>query len=185
MPSHRRGAVVDDRVLNATLEVIAEFGSMSIRVDDVAAAAGVNKTTIYRRYPTRDELVLAAVLGLAEQTIPTPDSGALETDLVLLCEAVRDTITAPLGRALLSAGGHLDEQIAKLRRDFWTARFDASTEILRRAADRGEILMPARGAEIIEIMVAPLHFRAQQVGGDIDDDFIAELVRRSLVVLAA
>ncbi len=185
MPSHRRGAVVDDRVLNATLEVIARDGSMAIKVDDVAAVAGVNKTTIYRRYRTRDELVLAAVLGTAEQTVPIPDAGDLRADLTQLCEAVRDTISSPLGRVLLGAGGHLDEETAELRRGFWEARFDASTQILSRSAARGEIADPNEPAQVIEIMVAPLHFRARQIGGEIDDSFIAEQVNRALVALGA
>ena len=66
----RSARVVAD-VLRVTLELIGEHGFAGLRVEDVAARAGVNKTTIYRRWPTRADLVVAALIELA--TPPTGD----------------------------------------------------------------------------------------------------------------
>ena len=58
-------------VLRTTLEVLGQQGYAGLRVEDVAAGAGVNKTTIYRRWPTRADLVIAALTSL-----PTPPKAA-------------------------------------------------------------------------------------------------------------
>ena len=60
----RSARVVAD-VLRTTLEIIGEHGFAGLRVEDVAARAGVNKTTIYRRWPTRGDLVIAALTELS------------------------------------------------------------------------------------------------------------------------
>ena len=181
--SHRRGAVVDERVLAATIDVIAETGSFAIRIDDVARTAGVNKTTIYRRYPTRDDLVLKAILTHAAIAIPLPDTGALEGDLRALCELVRATITSPLGCALLSAGGELPADLQNLRQQFWRERLMTATELFSRAAKRGECVVPSDPEEVIELMVAPLHFRARQMNRELTDAFLDVQVTRALAAL--
>ncbi len=75
-----RSARVVSTVLRTTLEVLGERGYAGLRIEDVAAQAGVNKTTIYRRWPTRADLVIAALTTLA--TPPKAvHSGRLEGDL--------------------------------------------------------------------------------------------------------
>lgn len=176
-PGHRRGAVVDDAILNATLEEIAATGTFTIRVDRVAERIGVNKTTIYRRYPTVDELVLAAVLHRAEGEVPVPDTGSLRDDLYTLAEMVLDAITNPLGRALLAAGAQTGPY-TDLRRAFWSQRLETAAVLFERAADRGEIAPVVDPAERIERLVGPIHFRVSQIGGEASDEFLAGLVSR-------
>ena len=60
-----RSARVVSTVLRTTLEVLGEHGYAGLRIEDVAAQAGVNKTTIYRRWPTRADLVIAALTALS------------------------------------------------------------------------------------------------------------------------
>src|SRR4051812_24400455 len=75
----RSARVVAD-VLRTTLEIIGEHGFAGLRVEDVAARAKVNKTTIYRRWPARGDLVIAALTELS--TPPTAvETGRLECDL--------------------------------------------------------------------------------------------------------
>lgn len=182
-PSHRRGKAVDDSILAAVIDVIEADGTLVIRVDDVAAKAGVNKTTIYRRYPNRDDLVLAAMLAQADMTIPIPDEGALRDDLMAVARLVRDTVTSPLGRALLSASA-LTPELESLRPTYWQQRFDAAAIAIERAVDRGQCQAPDDASLLIELMVAPIHFRASQVGHDITDDFLELQVDRLVDALA-
>ena len=77
----RSERVVRD-VLRATIDELARSGYAALRVDDVAARAGVNKTTVYRRWPTKTDLVAAAIRASAGQHEPVPDTGSARRDLV-------------------------------------------------------------------------------------------------------
>ena len=182
-PSHRRGRAVDDAIVAATLAVIAEKGSFQIRIEDVAERAGVNKTTIYRRHDSVDELVLASLLHRAEAGIPMPDTGDLRTDLDALVRMVRAALTDPLGRALMQAGGAgpLDE----LRRRYWAERFELAAALIDRAVERGECGPVDDAAARIEALVAPIHFRINQLAGEADDELLAATVDRLLSELPA
>ena len=178
-PTHRRGQVVDDAILAAVITEIEADRTLKIRVDSVAERAGVNKTTIYRRYRDRDALVLAAVLANADTLIPIPDTGTLRRDLTELAEMVRATVTSPLGQALLSASADTTEFV-ELRSEYWRVRFDAAASILRAAAKRGECNSDVDAQLLIEVMVAPIHFRASQTSGTLTDEFLRIQVERLL-----
>lgn len=178
-PSHRRGKAVDDKILYAVIEEIEASGTLQIRVDAVAERAGVNKTTIYRRYPERDDLVLAAVLELAQVSLPIPDTGSLKDDLTMLATGVSEVVTSPIGQALLSASADSPEFV-EMRKRYWRTRFEAASVILERAAERGECRSNVDALLLIELMVAPLHFRATQTGHRITSDFIEDQVTRLL-----
>jgi AcrR family transcriptional regulator len=184
-PSHRRGKVVDDNILDSVIAAIEEAGTLSVKVDRVAELAGVNKTTIYRRFPKREDLVLAAVLAHADMSIPIPDTGALRSDLLAIAKTVRDTVTSPLGVALLSASSHIAPELVELRPAFWSMRFTAAAEVLHRAFARGEYPLVENPDELIELMVAPIHFRASQVGNAITDNFLELQVERVLSALSS
>ena len=79
-----RDTSLDDRVLDATIGLLAERGYASLRIDDVAAASGVAKTTIYRRWPSLMHLVVAAIVRLVgDRAIERTDDP--EADLRLAC----------------------------------------------------------------------------------------------------
>ena len=79
-----RSARVVEQVLVATVAELAESGYRAFRMEAVSAAAGVNKTTIYRRWPGKAQLVAAAVVWMRRfvHDVPLPDTGSLERDLV-------------------------------------------------------------------------------------------------------
>src|SRR6476620_11743683 len=77
-----RSARVVAEVLSATLEVFAKQGYAGFSVEAVALRAGVNKTTIYRRWPAKADLVGAALFALRDEDPEPPDSGSLREDLV-------------------------------------------------------------------------------------------------------
>src|SRR5436305_14929837 len=82
-----RDARADRAILQATRELIAERGIHVFRPEDVAARAGVGKGAIYRRYPSKDELVTAAVGALDDEEIQVPDAGATRPDRLALMRA--------------------------------------------------------------------------------------------------
>ena len=102
-----RDSRVDRAILEATRELIAERGVHEFRTEDVAARAGVGKGAIYRRYPSKDELVTAAVGALVNEEIQVPDTGSTRSDLLaLMGEAVelyRGSLPGRLMPSLVSA----------------------------------------------------------------------------------
>ena len=76
-----RAERVRNAVLEATAELLTEVGYDQLTIDEVAARAGVHKTTVYRRWPTKPELITAAASAHSEQNVPIPDTGTLLGDL--------------------------------------------------------------------------------------------------------
>src|SRR5436190_210015 len=80
-------------VLDAAVATLAEHGVAGFTVEAIAARTGVAKTTIYRHWPTRADLLVAAI-ACFEDRVPTPDTGTVRGDLVLLLR----TLAANLSR---------------------------------------------------------------------------------------
>src|SRR3954466_15989543 len=90
-------------VLDATIAELGDRGYDGLSVESVAARAGVHKTTVYRRWETKDRLIVAALTEAAEQRTEVPDTGDLELDLRALARAVRATLRSPDGAATVRA----------------------------------------------------------------------------------
>src|SRR5262245_16527517 len=95
-----RSARVVEAVLQAAAEQLGEVGFAALRIEDVAARSGVNKTTIYRRWPSKEELV-TAVLETLRLVPDTPDTGTLRGDLLQLLRAIANGAATPAGRGLI------------------------------------------------------------------------------------
>ncbi|HWL87667.1 MAG TPA: helix-turn-helix domain-containing protein, partial [Polyangiaceae bacterium] len=76
-----RSAEIVELVLENTVEEFGRSGYSGLRVEEIAARSGVNKTTIYRRWPTKDDLVVAAIQWISPYKRP-PNTGSLRTDLL-------------------------------------------------------------------------------------------------------
>lgn len=98
-----RGAAVVAAVLTAVRAELAEHGFEGLSVERVARRAEVNKTSVYRRWPTREALVAAAMEGLLEEFGASPDTGSLRGDLHALAAPIADLAARPDGVALLRA----------------------------------------------------------------------------------
>jgi len=119
-----------------------ERGFERTTVDDVAARAGVGKATVYRRWPSKEDLAVAAMETLYTAEIPEPDTGAIRTDLAASYRAVLTFVNTPQGAAFLRrsiAESVRDERIAALYRESTERREDQSRETFRRAIERGEV----------------------------------------------
>jgi AcrR family transcriptional regulator len=151
-----RSARVQASVHRAAADLVRESGREQVTIPAVAARAGVNPTTIYRRWG--DVARLLADVGVTEllATEPVPDTGALHEDLAIWAEA----LLARIGRpekvehlrhvvAALAAGEARGQCIADLRTQI--------AAILARAEARGEPA-PAAG-QVMDHVVAPLYFR--------------------------
>ena len=159
-PVQVRGPRLVEKVLQVTLEEVGRVGFAALSVETVAALAGVNKTTIYRRWPTKFELVRAALDCVGQDVTDLPDTGSLRGDLLALATALMRSLETPGGRALYGRivsgdGPELAEVIASLYAE--TGREHAI--IVERAIARGELPEGSDPVLIIEMMVGSLiHF---------------------------
>lgn len=178
-----RSARVRRAVFDATLELLAKYGYASLTIDSVAAAAGVNKTTIYRNWPAKVDLVLAATMDRSEALITTRSSGDPERDLVAFLRSVADNITSLLGRALviatLNEAG--DPDVRDAREAFWRHRFHAAGDLVRAAIADGHAPDETEVQLFIERLIGPLFLRVFITGAPVDDKFIRSTVRTALL----
>ncbi len=155
-------------------------------IEEVAARAGVGKTSIYRRWPTKGTLALDAFLMDFLAAQPLPDTGALEGDLVAALRAwvrtVRDTAT---GRALIGlvAEAQHDPELAIA----WRERVVRPTRaqhrhIIEHAIDRGEIPSESDPEILMDMLYGPAYHRLLHGHLPLSDDFVE---RVAAIVAAA
>jgi AcrR family transcriptional regulator len=174
-----RSARVRTAVIDATLAELAEHGYSGLSLDGVASRADVHKTTVYRRWRTRETLVLDAMLEQAALTVAVPDTGSLRGDLLELARRSAAIQSSPAGEAVVravagEAAGNPD--IAAASRLFWAERLELDRTILGRARDRGEIGPETESSPVIEALLGPLYFRLLVTGQPLDDAYIAKIV---------
>jgi AcrR family transcriptional regulator len=110
--SRQRGAPVVRKVLETALQQLAVHGYERLSVAEIAALAGLNKTSIYRRWPTKAALVGEALRACMGHAVEPPDSGDLRADLLVLARTALAFVESPLGlavlRTLLAEGANPD-----------------------------------------------------------------------------
>ncbi len=151
-----RNATVDETILRATVGLIATFGLHDATTAEIAARAGVGKDTIYRRWPTKLDLVLAALDHAAGELPPIPTSDALGPDLRDHLVALSRVLHAsPLGAAVaaLVGEGPREPRIAAWLAAFWRRWIDALDRRLAEADDHGELVMGFGGSHLAELVV--------------------------------
>jgi AcrR family transcriptional regulator len=174
-----RTARVRSAVIGATLAELVERGYSGVSLDGVAARAAVHKTTVYRRWRTKEALVLDAMLEQASQTVAVPDTGSLRGDLLELARRSVAIQTSPAGEAVVRAvAGEAagNPRMAAASRRFWAERLDLDRTILQRARDRGEIGDHAQQRPLIEALLGALYFRLLVTGQSLDDAYIEDVV---------
>ena len=173
-----RSARVRGAVIRAFLDSLVESGYSQLTFEGLAERAGVHKTTLYRRWGSRENLLLDAALEGAGNAVPVPDTGSLEGDLRQLGRAVADYLQVPVAQAMLRSvlGEAMTEpKVAAIVRQFWTARFARIGEIVRRAAARGEIAMTGDEDLLLETLVGPIYLRVLVRQERPDPEFIAKV----------
>jgi AcrR family transcriptional regulator len=137
-----RDPETDERITRAAAQLLLLRGFDRTTVDDVAARAGVGKATVYRRWPSKEDLAVAAMETLYSNEIPEPDTGSIRTDLAESYRSVLVFVNTPEGSAFLRtsiAESVRDERIAALHRDSVERREAQSRATFERAIARGEV----------------------------------------------
>jgi AcrR family transcriptional regulator len=182
-----RSARVKAAVLEAALEQLAEGGYEAFSFEAVAQRAGVHKTTLYRRWSSRENLLLDAMLERGTERVPIPDTGSLEQDLLEYARRIVASITPEIEaaiRAIVSIGDRAPA-VAEAGRRFWATRFELAGEIVARAIDRGELAPGTDPIAIVEAVIAPIYFRVLLSGAPRDEHFLRTVARSSAAARSA
>ncbi|MGP4017669.1 TetR/AcrR family transcriptional regulator [Saccharopolyspora sp. 5N708] len=182
----RRGKALDDAIFQAVLAELAEHGYAKLTMEGVAERAKTGKASLYRRWPTRMELVMDAVCHLLPDASSTPDTGSLRGDLLAVLREIAELLAGPAGEALrgvLSDVLHDPVRTAETRRHSQGAGRRRMQEITQRAVERGEIDPAAVTARRLEAGQALLRHHFLFNGVPIPDEIIVEIVDDVLIPL--
>ncbi|MEL6246575.1 MAG: TetR/AcrR family transcriptional regulator [Cyanobacteria bacterium J06648_16] len=141
-PGRPRSAASHQAMLSATLALLSEVGFEAMSIDAIAARAKIGKTTIYRRYRSKDELVADAIESMREEVL-IPDTGSLWDDIDAIIENAAQITFTPLGRqavAMILSSASSNEAFAQIYREkYLDPRRNAFSTVIERAKSRGEV----------------------------------------------
>jgi len=169
----------DSVIRAAILRLLAEVGYGALTMDAVASEAGVGKATIYRRWRTKQDLVVDTISDLNRAEATPPDTGSLEGDLRAMLHSLVASINGPTGAAtlsLLSTVPHhpaLAEAFRSGPIAVWQQAFQV---IFTRAAERGEAPPSLSGTAIGETTSALLVQRWLLTGRPVDESYADEVL---------
>lgn len=157
-----RSARIRRAVYDAALSALENRQAHQVTIPEIAARAEVHPTSIYRRWGTVERLLVEAVLEQSEQHLPIPDTGQLRADLIQFVEELIRFADNPHAAALLrsmAATTEDDPEMEAIRLQFWESRMATASAMVTRAIARGEVANTTDARCLLELLIAPIHFR--------------------------
>jgi AcrR family transcriptional regulator len=177
-PGRPRDARADEVILEAAAKVLAECGPGGFTVDAVAGKAGVGKATIYRRWPSRSDLMLETAKQ-AGMGITDPDTGSVRDDMVHVLSMLAAKLTGSVaGRLMpaLIAEASVNPEMSRTLAVFVDERRRMSASIVRRAVARGELPDDTDVDRVVDMGAGPIFYRTLVARHPLDRDEVADLV---------
>jgi len=167
-----------EAILRAAIEELASVGYAALSVESVAARVGIAKTTVYRRYPTKAALILAAMVKFVHEVAgDPPDTGSLRTDLVAIGQLGVKIASSAVGKSLLRLGlENPDPELALLSRESDADHTTRNAVVARRAVERGEIREATDLQKLMEVLVGALLFKLLFKQQQVDEAEIGHIV---------
>ena len=181
-----RDGAVDRRVLSAAWDLLRAGGYAALNMDDVAERAGVAKTTLYRRWPTKDHLAIAVGAAMLGE-VPIPDTGDLRRDLTEFAGALAGSLdrlrtaghdggASPGLAAELVAAAARHPDIGEAVRAGYAHRHALARARLERAVSREGLRPDLDPTLLIEQLVGPIYYRILITGAPADRGYAERLV---------
>jgi AcrR family transcriptional regulator len=158
-PGRKRDSAAQERILRAGLDVFAADGWRGFSLDSVARAAGIGKSTIYLRYPDRQQLILAIVAAYGWQgAADLPDHGGIEADLADFAHSYAEWLDGPAGllSIRMAVEARLNPDFAEVIRPHAVRQISQAHRIIHRAKARGDIPRGASSAVLLDAVVGGL-----------------------------
>lgn len=185
VPSQR----VTDAIRQAAFESLAEVGYGRLSIEAIAKRAGVSKTAIYRRWPSKQDLVVDLVAPLAVQAIPVPDTGSLFEDLLAYLRAGYEIITHPLVSViapdLLAEAARNPELAEAFITRVREPRFGRAARLIQQAIARGEVPADIDVDCALDFIGGPLYWRVAVRRVPVDEGYIEHVARGIHAALTA
>ncbi|MFE5332386.1 TetR/AcrR family transcriptional regulator [Embleya sp. NPDC056575] len=169
-------------IFDATLDLLADKGYEGLTIEGVAERSGVNKTTIYRWWPSKGALLGAALTGARRLEFPMPDTGSLRGDLEALLDGMVSLLTTPptadIAVAALGAVTHSAE-LAEHAGAFFAGRLARERPVFERAVARGELAADADPMLLMDLLAGAAWLRVVFRQLPVEPDF----TRRTVAVI--
>ena len=181
-PGRPRNEGCDRAIEAAALDLLVEEGFAGMSIEGVAARAGVGKATIYRRWPTKEDLVLDAVVRKCREHVVSPDTGSVRADVLEMLQALirkfqRDGLVM---RAFAAEQSHHPQLGRAFRSMFLAERRAAMRGILERGVARGELPADSDLDLLVDVGSALMWHRFAITDSPLDDDLPQRIVDQFL-----
>jgi len=175
-----RGEAARKKIIAATRDLILDHGLAAFNVEAVAAASGSARSTIYRHWPEPHDLLVETLTSMGRD-FPTPDTGALRSDLRACAAILRPMLDDPRTRRLIldvTRAAAEDPKLDRIRRDLLADRRQPVRVILQRAIARGEIDPDIDMNLAMHLVEGPLMSATVLQNLPITDEMVSEMVER-------
>ncbi|WP_020658231.1 TetR/AcrR family transcriptional regulator [Amycolatopsis benzoatilytica] len=175
---------VTDAISDAVFAELAESGYAGLSMEAIARRAGVGKAALYRRWPSKLEMITELVRQSVERTLPVvPDTGSLRSDLREYLATLRGQLSGPtvnrIGPGLLAESRRTDAFGEVLRHDVAGPRRAVARAMLQSAIDRGELPAGLDFELASDLLIAPLGFRIL-ITADLSDDAYLDVLTTTI-----
>lgn len=152
-PLRRRGEVLEQAIFDAVVDQLAAAGYEALTMEGVAACAGTGKAALYRRWPSKEELVLEALEHRLPVLDDPPDTGTVRGDILMLLGRMTRTVNSPTGCAIQSLMGQQRDRefMRAVHRRVIEPRKRMMLDALRRGVERGEVRPDAVSMLVAEV----------------------------------
>ncbi len=172
-----RTADITERVRQAVLELAIEGGFAACTFSNVAERAGVQRSTLYRRFPDRWATIIDAFLAKSGDDVVAEPTGSFEKDLRSVLRRLAATLDTPLGPAVLAIAARLQaDPDADYPRNYFDGRMAQLQPMFEAAIARGDLPADVDREELFSCAAGPLWFRKFIAGRPLDDAFIDRIV---------
>lgn len=166
-------------VLAATADLLVQRGFESLSIEEIAARSGVARSTIYRNWPDRADLLIEALQQHMEPATD-PHTGDLRSDLTAVFGVLARALdpSSPLGRILpsLLSAAERDPDLRRVHREAAAQRRQLAQQILQRGIDSGQLPADLDAASTATTLTATLYYRRLVSGEPFNEHAVADLV---------
>ena len=172
-----RTADVTRRINEAILDLMAEGGIEHCTFQNVAAHAGIERSTLYRRNPDRWPTIMEAIIHLAERETANFNTGAFRTDLTGTLLNLSRVLNSSLGPPLMSVAAALQSGAAPGQAEaFWASRQQHLAPMFEAAISRGELPADVDRDRLFAMAAGPIYFRKFIASQPVTDDWVRSVV---------
>ncbi|MFI7010763.1 TetR/AcrR family transcriptional regulator [Streptomyces sp. NPDC050145] len=184
----RRGAVLERAILEAALDQLSTVGWNGLTMEGVAAGAQTGKAAVYRRWPSKEDLVVDALQAGLPRLDSAPDRGGVREDLLELCRQMRAAMYSRPGSALRSVLHECDTFTAErfhsvIVEGVVEPSVELIREVLRRGIERGEVRPDAVDPYVCDVIPAMMMYRSKVCGSEWEEGDLVEMIDRVMVPL--